>query len=89
MITEHGFFDTAETIRENTEAEDVVYSAIGEEYAETAEAILATVRRRLTSREEDACEAATNGDRIDATVIDMLKNQFSREIALWKDGVTA
>jgi len=81
--------DTAETIRENTEAEDIVYSAIGQEYAETAQALLSTVRRRMTGREEDACEAAVYGGSFNATLIDMLSNQFAREIAAWKDGVRA
>jgi hypothetical protein len=83
-----GFIDTAATIREDTQAEDVVYSAIGEEYAEAAEALLATVRRRLTGREEETCEAAVNGDSFDAFVLDLLINQYPREIAAWKDGVT-
>jgi hypothetical protein len=89
LLELNGFVDTAEDIRPTTPDEDAAYAAIGEDYAETARALLATVRRRLTGLEEDACEAAVNGDCFNASRIDSLKIQFAREIAAWKDGVRA
>lgn len=79
--------DTAETIRPTTEREDMVYSAMGEEYAETARAILATSRRRLTPKEEYECEAAASEEwEFDECVLDRLAVEFAREIGQWKDG---
>lgn len=93
MITAHGFIDTEDTIRPTTPEEDAVYAAIGDDYATTAKAILARCRRFLTGREEIECETAAGEDTgktgFDASLIDTLKNQFSREIAEWKDGVNA
>lgn len=89
MIAEFGFLDTEDDIPPTTPDEDAAYAAAGAEYAENARALLATVRQWLTGREEDACEAAVNGDSFNATCIDGLCIQFPREIARWKDGVTA
>jgi hypothetical protein len=84
-----GFIDTEETIRPTTPEEDARYALEGAEYSEAAAALLANVRRMLTGNEENACEAAVNGESFNASLIDSLKIQFSREIARWKDGVTA
>jgi hypothetical protein len=86
-----GFLDTEETIRLSDEADDA-YKAWGDELQEDAQALLATVRHLLTGREITACEAAAdieNSEGIDAYLLANLKIQFSREIARWKDGVTA
>jgi hypothetical protein len=93
MITEFGFECTEDEIRQTTPEEDAAYAAAGAEYGETARAILATVRSRLTGREKIECETAAGEDTgkigFDCSVIDTLRNQFAREIAAWKDGVTA
>jgi hypothetical protein len=90
MITEYGFIDTEETIRPPTPQDDADYTAVGKEYAANARTLLMTVRKRMTGREEDECEKATGDhddpDGFDCAVIDRLINQYSAEIAAWKDG---
>ena len=88
MITDTGFACTEDEIRMPTPEEDAAYAAAGDEYGETARALLATVRRRLTGREEIECETAAGEDTgrigFDCSVIDTLRNQFAREIAQWQ-----
>jgi hypothetical protein len=91
MITEHGFIDTAETLEIN-EADDSAYTQLGDDLQQDAKALLATVRHLMSGYEMQVCEAAAeidDADEIDVDVITRLRNQFVREIAAWKDGVTA
>lgn len=85
-----GFVDTEETIGATTPADDAQYASMGREYAETARAILETCCRLLTGREEQECRTAAGEDTgitgFNASLIDNLAIQFSREIAEWKDG---
>lgn len=85
------FTDTEETIADNPtgiaaqEAAERAYQAYGDDLAEDARAILHGLRRRLTGREIDHCEAAAglrdDIDGIDCCLIDRIRNQFPREIA--------
>jgi hypothetical protein len=96
MITEHGFIDTAETIGEQAvrlmHEDDAAYTQFGKDLQEDALAILGTMRHLLTGYEMLHCEKAADlddADEIDVAVIERLRNQYSREIAAWKDGVSA
>lgn len=94
MNAEMVLIDTDETIGEQAvrlAAETTAqHIAIGREYAETARAILATSRRRLTPKEEYECEAAASEEwEFDECVLDRLAVEFAREIGQWKDGVRA
>lgn len=74
--------ETEETLRPNTPEQDARYAAEGKEYATAARAILAVKHHVLTGRETEACENAVNGDSFNASLIDGLKIQFSREIGV-------
>ena len=71
-----------------TDEQDAAYTALGDQYASLARALLMTVRSRMTAREENECEKATGDhddpDGFDCSVIDRLVNQYSREIAQWQ-----
>jgi len=73
--------ETEETLRPNTPEDTARYVADGKEYAAAAKAILAVKRNVLTGRETEACENAVNGDSYNASLIDSLRIQFSREIS--------
>lgn len=94
-MTDFTLYKTEQTVGEQAiaamEESNARYAATGAEYAANARALLMTVRRRMTGHEEEECEKATGDhddpDGFDCCVIDRLVNQYSREIAKWKDGV--
>lgn len=91
MITEHGFIDTAETLT-LAEHDYKDYEQYGDDLQQDAKALLGTVRHLMSGYEMQVCEATSDineADEIDVAVITRLRNQFAREIAAWKDGVTA
>jgi len=87
-----GFFCHEDDIHAPTPEEDAAYRAEGDELQADAQALLATVRHLLSGREIETLEAAAdihNSEGFNVYLIASLKNQFAREIAQWKDGVTA
>lgn len=92
MITDTGFACTEEDMLLPKAEENARYQAMGEDLKATGRALLATVRHLLTGYEMRVCEAASDipdCDGVDVGCMMNLQIQFSREIARWKDGVTA
>jgi hypothetical protein len=81
----YSFTDTADSIRPPTPEEDASYKAAGVEYAQIARALLATRFHFMTGREINACQIATGDydtdEGFNATIIDLLAIQYSREIS--------
>jgi hypothetical protein len=79
--------DTEDTIHPPTPEEDAAYNAQGDEIAEDAVALMATVRHLLTGMEIDTLEAAIDkdGGTVDMAVFESLRLQFYAQMCNHKD----